>query len=120
MTETKIGLLQLTISSERRLDYPTIRDAQCSYNPRRLFHIMVTADRVAPMYETDVVIIGGSVAGLQAALTLGLARRRIVVIDDGRPRNSPANHVHSFLTQTGLTPGDLLASARSMLEPYDV
>lgn len=72
------------------------------------------------MYETDVVIIGGSVAGLQAALTLGRARRRVVVIDDGRPRNRPASHVHNFLTQTGPTPGDLLASARSMLEPYDV
>ncbi len=72
------------------------------------------------MYETDVVVVGGSVAGLQTALTLGRVRRRVVVIDDGRPCNLPANHVHNFLTRTGPTPGDLLASARSMLEPYDV
>lgn len=72
------------------------------------------------MHETDAAIIGGSVAGLQAALTLGRARRRVVVIDDGRPRNRPASHVHNFLAQSGPAPGDLLALARSALEPYDV
>ncbi len=72
------------------------------------------------MCAFDAVIIGGSMAGLQAALTLGRARRRVMVLDDGQPRNGPARHVHNFLTQTGLTPGDLLASARSTLEPYDV
>src|SRR5262245_38497297 len=75
---------------------------------------------IVDMYETDVVIIGGSVAGLQAALTLGRARRRVVVIDDGRPRNRPARHVHNFLTQTVPTPAHLLASGQAMLAPYDV
>ncbi|GIH16463.1 NAD(P)/FAD-dependent oxidoreductase [Rugosimonospora africana] len=72
------------------------------------------------MRECDVVIVGGSVAGLQAALTLGRARRRVVVIDDGRPRNGPAHHVHNFLGQPSVTPADLLESGRRMLAPYDV
>lgn len=67
-----------------------------------------------------MVIVGGSLAGLQAALTLGRARRSVVVIDDGRPRNGPAHHVHNFLGQAAPAPADLLASARSELEPYDV
>lgn len=59
-------------------------------------------------------------AGLQAALTLGRSRRRVVVIDDGRPRNGPARHVHNFLGQPSITPAGLLDSARRMLAPYDV
>ncbi|GAA5201656.1 NAD(P)/FAD-dependent oxidoreductase [Rugosimonospora acidiphila] len=72
------------------------------------------------MSDGDVVIVGGSLAGLQAALTLGRARRRVVVVDDGRPRNGPARHVHNFLGQPSITPAGLLASAREMLAPYDV
>jgi thioredoxin reductase (NADPH) len=70
--------------------------------------------------DTDVVVIGGSLAGLQAALTLGRACRRVVVIDDGRPRNAPATHVHNFLGQHGPAPTALLGTARTALIDYDV
>jgi thioredoxin reductase (NADPH) len=44
----------------------------------------------------------------------------VVLIDDGQPRNRSARHVHNFLGQAAPAPTDLLASARRMLEPYDV
>jgi thioredoxin reductase len=68
----------------------------------------------------DVAVVGGSVAGLQAALTLGRARWRVVVFDDGHPRNAPAAHVHNFFGQEAPTPAALLATGRRLLEPYDV
>ena len=49
----------------------------------------------------DVAIIGGGPAGLSAALVLGRARRRVVIIDAGAPRNAPAAHMHGFLSRDG-------------------
>lgn len=71
-------------------------------------------------HDVDVAVVGGGVAGLQAALTLGRARRRVVVLDDGRPRNAPAAHVHNFLGHDAPRPADLAAVARSMLGAYHV
>lgn len=68
----------------------------------------------------DVAVIGGSVAGLQAALTLGRARRRVVVFDDGRARNRAASHVHNFLGAEQPAPDELLAVGRRQLATYDV
>ncbi|WP_350278097.1 NAD(P)/FAD-dependent oxidoreductase [Kribbella sp. HUAS MG21] len=68
----------------------------------------------------DVAIIGGSVAGLQAALTLGRACRRVVLFDDGRARNRMASHVHNFLGVEDLAPGELLAAGRKQLAAYGV
>ncbi|MET9268269.1 NAD(P)/FAD-dependent oxidoreductase [Kribbella sp. NPDC003557] len=68
----------------------------------------------------DVAVIGGSVAGLQAALTLGRARRQVVVFDDGQARNRAASHVHNFLGAEDLTPDELLAVGRRQLATYDV
>jgi hypothetical protein len=72
------------------------------------------------MLDNDVTVIGGSLAGLQAALTLGRARRRVALVDDGRPRNRPAGHVHNFLGQPAPSPAHLLAVARDMVAGYDV
>src|SRR3981081_4175228 len=49
----------------------------------------------------DVVVVGGGTAGLGAALTLGRARRTVLVIDAGAPRNAPAGHVHNYLGREG-------------------
>jgi choline dehydrogenase-like flavoprotein len=60
----------------------------------------------------DVTVIGGGAAGLSAAAVLGRARRSVVVIDAGAPRNATADAVHSFLTRDGLPPAELIEAAR--------
>lgn len=68
----------------------------------------------------DVVVIGGGAAGLSGALTLGRARRTVLVLDAGNPRNSPATGVHNYLTSEGVAPGDLLAAGRAEVAGYGV
>ncbi|MEZ3161502.1 NAD(P)/FAD-dependent oxidoreductase [Microbacterium sp. BWT-B31] len=70
------------------------------------------------MNEYDVLIIGGGAAGLNAALVLGRARRRVAVVDDGRPRNAPALHMHGFLSRDGTPPAELLALGRKEVIGY--
>lgn len=66
----------------------------------------------------DVVVIGGGAAGLSGALTLGRARRSVLVIDAGEPRNAPADGVHGFLTQDGMNPTALLEAGREEVRGY--
>jgi thioredoxin reductase len=70
------------------------------------------------METFDVVVIGGGAAGLSAALVLTRARRRVLVVDGGAPRNAPATHMHGFLSRDGLPPLELLAIGRSEVEAY--
>jgi thioredoxin reductase len=66
----------------------------------------------------DALIVGAGPAGLSAALVLGRCRRRVVVLDDGRPRNRVSRAVHGFLTRDGIAPAELLRIAREQLVPY--
>ena len=66
----------------------------------------------------DVAIVGGSFAGLSAALQLARARRRVAVFDTGRRRNRFAASSHGFLAQDGRPPGDIVADARAQLQAY--
>lgn len=66
----------------------------------------------------DVVVVGGSFAGTSAALQLARARRRVVVVDAGAPRNRFATAAHGFLGQDGFAPADIIATARSQLLAY--
>ena len=66
----------------------------------------------------DVIIIGGSFAGLAAALQLGRARRRVTVLDTGLPRNRFAGHSHGLLGHDHKPPLDILAEARQQLARY--
>ncbi|KKB77865.1 hypothetical protein VW35_14565 [Devosia soli] len=66
----------------------------------------------------DVVIIGGSFAGLSAALQLGRARRKVTVLDTGSPRNRFASHAHGILGHDGKPPAEILAEGRAQLEIY--
>jgi len=66
----------------------------------------------------DVIIIGGSYAGLQAATTLGRALRKVLVIDSGKPCNIQTPHSHNFLTQDGKPPAAIAAIAREQLRSY--
>jgi thioredoxin reductase len=70
------------------------------------------------MFQIDVVIVGGGPAGLNAALTLGRARRRVLLVDSGQPRNAPAQAVHGFLTRDGTPPAELRRIGRQQLTPY--
>ena len=66
----------------------------------------------------DVIIIGGSYAGLSAALQLARARRRVLVIDAGERRNRFAAHAHGFLSRDGDAPGEIAAIGRAQLLAY--
>ncbi|NBH11051.1 NAD(P)/FAD-dependent oxidoreductase [Amycolatopsis sp. SID8362] len=68
----------------------------------------------------DVLVVGGGAAGLNAALMLGRARRRVAVVDARAPRNAPAEHMHGFLSRDGLPPSDLLEIGRAELAGYGV
>ncbi len=70
--------------------------------------------------HVDVAVIGGSNAGLSAALALGRARRSVAVIDDSNPRNAPAGHAHNVYTRDGTPPDELRRIGRQQLEPYGV
>ncbi|MEV7142370.1 NAD(P)/FAD-dependent oxidoreductase [Streptomyces tauricus] len=66
----------------------------------------------------DVVVVGAGPAGLSAALMLGRARRSVLVVDEGLPRNAPAEHMYGFLSRDGMAPGDLLLQGRREVEKY--
>lgn len=66
----------------------------------------------------DVIVIGGSYAGLSAAMQLARARRSVLVIDAGLPRNRYATHSHGVLALDGRPGGELLAEARAQLTAY--
>lgn len=66
----------------------------------------------------DVVIIGGSFAGLSAALYLGRAQRSVVVVDSGKPRNRFSGHAHGIFGHDGSNPADILAKARTQVLAY--
>jgi len=66
----------------------------------------------------DVIIIGGSFAGLAGALQLGRARRKVTVLDTGLPRNRFAGHSHGLLGHDHKPPLEILAAARQQLARY--
>ncbi len=66
----------------------------------------------------DCIIVGDGVAGLSAALVLGRARRKTLILGAGKPRNAPAKKMHGFLSREGVHPVELLTIARAQLEPY--
>jgi thioredoxin reductase/SAM-dependent methyltransferase len=66
----------------------------------------------------DVAVIGGSAAGLAAALQLGRQRRSVIVIDSGEPRNAPAAHMHSYLGHEGIPPSELTSIGREEVRSY--
>lgn len=70
------------------------------------------------MENFEVIIIGGSYAGLSAAMSLGRALRKVLIIDSGQPCNRQTPHSHNFLTQDGNTPREIAAQARAQVALY--
>ncbi len=68
--------------------------------------------------HVDVVVVGGGPAGLSAALMLARATRKVVVCDNGKPRNRWASEMHGYLTRDRITPADFLQHAHSELQGY--
>ena len=66
----------------------------------------------------DIIIVGGSYAGLSAALALGRARKRVLIIDAGRRRNRFAHTAHGFLGQDGRAPDAIARDARAEVAAY--
>ena len=76
-------------------------------------HVSQTVER-----HCDVAVVGGSAAGLAAALQLGRQRRSVIVVDAGEPRNAPATHMHSYLGRDGHAPSELIAAGREEVRSY--
>ncbi|WP_460984147.1 NAD(P)/FAD-dependent oxidoreductase [Spirosoma fluminis] len=70
------------------------------------------------MDNYDVIIVGGSYAGLSAAMLLGRSLRNVLVIDSGKPCNRQTPHSHSFLTRDGETPAHIAAIAKEQVLAY--
>lgn len=70
------------------------------------------------MKNYDVIVVGGSYAGMAAALQLVRARRSVLVLDAGKRRNRAALHSHGFLSQDGADPAVIASTARAQLEAY--
>src|SRR5262245_22359408 len=72
-----------------------------------------------PDRPLDCLIVGGGPAGLNAALVLGRARRRVALIDDGQPRHAVTRATHGFVTRDGASPVELRIAAHTELARYD-
>lgn len=69
--------------------------------------------------DFEVIIIGGSYAGLSAAMALGRSLRNVLIIDSGHPCNRQTPHSQNFLTQDGKTPMEISTLAKQQVEKYE-
>lgn len=66
----------------------------------------------------DVIIVGGSYAGLSAGMGLGRALRNVLIIDSGQPANRYTPHSHNFLTHDGRSPAEIATIAKQQVDKY--
>lgn len=67
----------------------------------------------------DVIIVGGSYAGLSAAMALGRSLRNVLIIDSGKPCNSQTPYSHNFLTQDGVEPNIISEQGKTQVLKYE-
>src|SRR3954471_13516695 len=96
----------MTVQAQR-LSHPVRRSRGDSHRPAAIRTPVV-----------DALVVGGGPAGLSAALVLGRARRRVLVLDTGRPANSVSNGIGGLLAQGGLAPADLRRAGRKQLADH--
>lgn len=71
------------------------------------------------MENFDVIIIGGSYAGLSAAMSLGRSLRKVLVLDNGKPCNRQTPHSHNFITHDGKKPDEISDAAKKQVSAYE-
>ncbi|MGK2862489.1 MAG: NAD(P)/FAD-dependent oxidoreductase [Chitinophagaceae bacterium] len=76
-------------------------------------------NRMTDSNQFDVIIIGGSYAGLSAAMALGRSMRKVLIIDSGLPCNRQTPHSHNFITQDGEKPSVIAEKAKAQVLKYD-
>ncbi len=69
--------------------------------------------------QFDVIIVGGSYAGMAAGMALGRAMKKVLIIDNGKPCNRQTPHSHNFLTNDGKTPAEITSLANLQVSRYD-
>src|SRR5690348_747612 len=69
--------------------------------------------------QYDVIIVGGSYAGLSAAMSLGRSLRKVLIIDGGEPCNRQTPHSHNFITHDGKTPKEISMQAKEQVLKYN-
>lgn len=84
--------------------------------PSELFQLF---DTMTNNKKQDVIIIGGSYAGLSAAMVLGRGLRNVVIIDSGFPCNRSTPHSHNLITLDGLEPAEIARRAREQVLKYE-
>lgn len=67
----------------------------------------------------EVIIVGGSYAGLSAAMALGRSLRKVLIIDGGQPCNAQTPYSHNFITQDGVKPHVIAEKAKEQVLKYD-
>lgn len=77
-----------------------------------------TDDPMPDNINFDVIIIGGSYAGLSAAMALGRSLRKVLIIDSGLPCNRQTPYSHNFITQDGEKPGAIAQKAKEQVLRY--
>lgn len=75
-------------------------------------------DSADPGKMYDILIVGGSFAGLSAAMGLGRCRRSVLVIDEGQPRNRTSPQANNVFSRDGHNPKEILGEARNQLTQY--
>ncbi len=68
--------------------------------------------------DYEVIIVGGSYSGLAAAMSLGRAQRKVLIIDSGLPCNRHTPHSHNFITNDGKTPAQIALQAKQEVMAY--
>lgn len=84
-----------------------------------IFDVLTLKQTMTNSNNFDVIIIGGSYAGLSAAMALGRSVRNVLIIDEGQPCNRQTPHSHNFLTQDGSTPAEISSLARQQVGKYE-
>jgi len=83
------------------------------------FPIQINLDPIISKTHFDVIIVGGSYAGLAAAMALGRALRTVLIIDSGKPCNRQTPYSHNFLTQDGRPPNEIASLGKQQVENYN-